>query len=509
MASKVRYLIQRGGRYHARVVVPERLRAILKKVELSASLGADRRAALRKLPSVVALFHAQIAEAERRLDSTAKTSRETLAAFNPMGAARSLYEQSIAFDSELRDATALYARHGFPDEEYIQDLKLVIAGRLDEHEMPPNFLANIRPLVPAGLDHTEWRKATRLLARAELAALEVSALRDEGEADPPSPEFLAATERTSGPSETIRNVFDAYRTELQRIGKGRDAEARWAPIIDSLVSHVGHNSAIQITRRDAVKWVDHLLERLSPKTVRDSYLATARAAFSWAVDKIDLKVNPFAGVRVRLSKKVRTREKGFRLDEAQAILKASRNYMGSGKEHPKMTAAKQWVPLLGAYSGARVGELCQLRVEDVRRDSGIHYIRITPEAGTVKSGLYRDVPLHDHLIEEGFLDFVKKSGSGPLFYRSGPRRGKTTPAEIVAGRLGKWVRTLGVIPPELQPSHAWRHRLKTVGRELGADPRVLDAIQGHAARTAGDDYGDVTLPAKLLLIKKLPRYHVD
>lgn len=174
-----------------------------------------------------------------------------------------------------------------------------------------------------------------------------------------------------------------------------------------------------------------------------------------------------------------------------------------------MTAAKQWVPLLGAYSGARVGELCQLRAEDVRQDDGIHYIRITPDAGTVKSGMFRDVPLHDHVVGEGFLDFVKKSGSGPLFYRSRPRRGKTSPAETVAGRLGKWLRALGVIPEQIQPSHAWRHRLKTVGRELGADPRVLDAVQGHAARTAGDDYGDVTLKAKHTFIKKLPRYEIE
>jgi hypothetical protein len=103
------------------------------------------------------------------------------------------------------------------------------------------------------------------------------------------------------------------------------------------------------------------------------------------------------------------------------------------------------------------------------QDDGINYIRITPEAGTVKSGQFRDVPLHDHVVGEGFLDFVKKSGSGPLFYCSRPRRGKTSSAETVAGRLGKWVRALGVIPEDVQPSHGWRHRLKTVGRELGAD----------------------------------------
>jgi hypothetical protein len=58
----------------------------------------------------------------------------------------------------------------------------------------------------------------------------------------------------------------------------------------------------------------------------------------------------------------------------------------------------------------------------------------------------------------------------------------------------------------VQPNHGWRHRLKTQGRDLGIDARVLDAIQGHAPRTAGEDYGDVSLKAKAAAIERLPRY---
>jgi site-specific recombinase XerD len=43
--------------------------------------------------------------------------------------------------------------------------------------------------------------------------------------------------------------------------------------------------------------------------------------------------------------------------------------------------------------------------------------------------------------------------------------------------------------------HGFRHRFKTIGLEAGISTRVLDAIQGHAARTAGDSYGDVTVKA--------------
>jgi hypothetical protein len=36
--------------------------------------------------------------------------------------------------------------------------------------------------------------------------------------------------------------------------------------------------------------------------------------------------------------------------------------------------------------------------------------------------------------------------------------------------------------------------------------RVIDAMQGHAGRTAGENYGDVTLVAKSRVIEALPDY---
>lgn len=155
MAAKVRYLIERDGRYHARVVVAKRLRPILKKVELSVALGADRREALRKLPRAVAQFQEQIAEAERRLSESERATAPPIA-FDAVRAARALYDNSVAFDSELRDATPLYSRFGHPDEAYIEDLKSIAAGRLRDNEMPRIFLTNIRQHVPAGLDHAAW-----------------------------------------------------------------------------------------------------------------------------------------------------------------------------------------------------------------------------------------------------------------------------------------------------------------------------------------------------------------
>lgn len=78
---------------------------------------------------------------------------------------------------------------------------------------------------------------------------------------------------------------------------------------------------------------------------------------------------------------------------------------------------RQWLPTLAAHTGARMGELVQLRKQDIKPDTDTdrHYILITGEAGSVKSdNADRQVPLHSALIDQGFLDFVDKA-DGRLF----------------------------------------------------------------------------------------------
>jgi hypothetical protein len=59
------------------------------------------------------------------------------------------------------------------------------------------------------------------------------------------------------------------------------------------------------------------------------------------------------------------------------------------------------------------------------------------------------------------------------------------------------------------PNHGWRHRFKTVGMEAGVAPRILDAIQGQAARSVADTYGDVTVSTMASAIARLPRIVIE
>jgi integrase len=69
-----------------------------------------------------------------------------------------------------------------------------------------------------------------------------------------------------------------------------------------------------------------------------------------------------------------------------------------------------WLPLLGLFTGARLGELCHPLVSDVQCAEGIDYINLTDEGDeqAIKTvGSRRRVPIHPELVRLGFLDYVK------------------------------------------------------------------------------------------------------
>ena len=74
-------------------------------------------------------------------------------------------------------------------------------------------------------------------------------------------------------------------------------------------------------------------------------------------------------------------------------------------------------PLIGLFSGMRLGEIIQLYVGDVRDEHGIHVFYITPDCSTdaganaksLKTATsHRKVPVHASLIELGLLAFVER-----------------------------------------------------------------------------------------------------
>jgi integrase len=210
---------------------------------------------------------------------------------------------------------------------------------------------------------------------------------------------------------TFWKLFEAYVAAKQ---PAASTVNRQRGVFKSLEQHFGDKRVTAITADDAQEWADGLLnktpgpgkKKLSPRTVNEIYCSTARAVFNWAISARRLSSNPFTGIKVTEPRRVSNRETPEFTDaEVSIVLNAS---LGFASPKRAFDAARRWVPWLCAYTGARAGEMTQLRAADVVRQDGIWAVKITPDAGTVKTGKPRTVPLHEHLIEQGFLDLCAR-----------------------------------------------------------------------------------------------------
>lgn len=213
----------------------------------------------------------------------------------------------------------------------------------------------------------EWEALAHRLLRAEIEALQRAIEQIEGDwtgtvKDPLVAAPFQPLAQTS--SADILTLFEAYIASRQRLNKHADGGKRWKPVIDSLVRFLKHSNARKVTRSDLLAWRDHLLKAgKSAKTVADVDLACIRALFRWAHEEDRLSDNPAEGVRQESPKKIRTRERGYSTEEATRVLNESMGYVpdqdrtASTRESLHMIAAKRWLPVLCAFTGARVTEI--------------------------------------------------------------------------------------------------------------------------------------------------------
>ncbi|RBI72707.1 integrase [Roseovarius sp. TE539] len=333
--------------------------------------------------------------------------------------------------------------------------------------------------------HRAWEQATEQLHK-----------RSQGDFSPDPnanrfPEWAPEkkpSKTASGP--TLSDLFDRWKKDHLTNGKPENTVRDFAQKLEALKDYLGHEDVERISPREISEWTDHLRHErgLSPKTVSGKYLAAVKTVFHLARSKFLIERDPAKDVSTKIPPKVKSRSSGFTEEEARQVLSAANRVFEqpSNMAHHNKLACR-WVPWICAYSGARAGEITQLRKEDLTVVNGIPQLTITPEAGSVKAGMYRNVPAHPHLQEIGLLDFIRSAKNGYLLHF-----GSSTPAEAVKrsgnarDKIAVWVRdSVGITDLRIQPNHAWRHRFKTVGRNADIAPEYLgdnpDRIQSEAA----------------------------
>ncbi len=538
----VRMKRAKSGAYLARKAIPEDVRDEYKR------LYGQRREAKFSLPASTDPREAKAKYVEwlSTVEGRLKAIRE-----KRVGVARSLSErEALALAGEWYGAfIALHEENPGAAERWDEYFWIII-DRLSEHRpvsiagdetnisswiRDPAVREGIRPalaeetgadrfLADKGLSLTPESYALFLdrVLDELLNAVQLLERRAKGDYGPDTrleqfPKFTEAPKAYKRTALTPWALFGAY---VAAMGPAKSTVTRWRVVFRHLNKNFNARPASEITNDDAQAWADGLVnEKRAPLTVNDTWCSAARTVFGWGVKTRKLSSNPFQGVRVTQPRKVRTRETDeFNFKEAACILRASLAIGNTPKT--AFEAAKRWVPWVCAYTGARAGEITQLRGQDVVQQEGTWAIRITPEAGSVKAREPRTVPLHEHLLAQGFLEFVRSKGNGPLFYNpvslsplKSTKEDPTNPMRPrsvkTRERLAGWVREIGVTDTAVRPNHAWRHTFKRRAARAKIEQGIRDAICGHSPRTVADIYETPTLEDMAEALKRFPRYQLD
>jgi integrase len=158
--------------------------------------------------------------------------------------------------------------------------------------------------------------------------------------------------------------------------------------------------------------------RIAARTM-NVYIGHMQHFLGWAVDNGYASENVFTGMRLRSTAKgAGEGRQAFKAEELRVIFGELTNLQS-------VLAKKdvhRWPALIGLFTGMRLNEIAQLEVQDVEERDGIWCINVTPDGNDHKrlknASSRRVVPVHDTLLECGFLGFVegqKETGSTRLF----------------------------------------------------------------------------------------------
>lgn len=170
------------------------------------------------------------------------------------------------------------------------------------------------------------------------------------------------------------------------------------------------------------------------------------------------------------------------------------------------TAEKFWIPLVLYYTGARLDEISQLHVSDLRYEPVPHilcenrYDENPAIAKKVKSiSANRTIPLHRHLIDIGFLDYaelIRLRDNLHLFpnlpHDQGGKRGNSVSRSFMRGfrSFGERHPSSGLNTNQLV-THSLRHSFRNAGFRGKIDQEFVQVVMGHyVGGVSYETYGD-------------------
>ncbi len=266
---------------------------------------------------------------------------------------------------------------------------------------------------------------------------------------------------------------------------------------------------------DAIAVVEQLKpenQALVSETTVAKYKQTMNGFFNYLVDEEKtIDSNPFANVKAYRSHRKTKFRRAFSTEDLIALFSVKQF-----TEHEYKHPFEYWTALIALFTGLRLNEVAQLHVNDIQQREGIWLINVNEDdkertKKRLKSiSSERMLPIHPHLIDLGFLNFVKGMETGDSHDRLFPELRYNTKAgfgkkisewfngkEVKKDDGGKYViggikRQAGLAVGAGQDFHTFRATIASVLRNKhGMGEDVIGGILGHASKTVtGKHYTD-------------------
>ncbi|ELE5891221.1 site-specific integrase [Vibrio fluvialis] len=225
------------------------------------------------------------------------------------------------------------------------------------------------------------------------------------------------------------------------------------------------------------------LATLSEESVKD-YCQKMSGFFEWCVLNELTDINPFKAIRFRKQRKDSEAKNAYSQSDLKKLF-ATEIHTRHKFKHPHQF----WLPLLGYLTGARLNEICQLYKADIVQQHGIWAICIDDKWNDQKLknlSSRRLIPLHDKLVELGFIDYVQSVPEGRIFPElQNTRDGFGSAASKWYGRFKtKLGFTRGY------DFHSFRHTVATVFKQHHVSHIAAGELLGHTQNNITyDRYG--------------------
>lgn len=223
---------------------------------------------------------------------------------------------------------------------------------------------------------------------------------------------------------------------------------------------------------------------LSVATV-NKYLRRVSSLFDWGKRHglVTLE-NPFTGIGKKQQRPRHKERDRFTIEDLENIF------------NPRHLSQKKfkhsycyWLPWLGLYTGARIEELCQIHLSDIRKENDLWVIDINDdkEKRLKTTASRRVVPVHPKPQSIGFLEYVesrRSKGADRLFLELKKQR------DAYSQAASKWFARYRKKCGVEKPFHSFRHTFIDELRQSGADHTKIAALVGHADQSeTGGRYG--------------------